>query len=174
MVRTAIGIGPIAPLIRAELRAVDPEVPVVDMMTMDTALARQTQGFAAIGTMFSVFAAIALILSAVGLYAVTAHSVVQRTQEIGIRMALGAEAKQVWLLFFRKLAIYLSVGLALGLAGSVGVGTLLRSLLFGIGPFDPVTLLSTAAVLVVVACIACFWPARTATRVDPMIALRYE
>ena len=174
MVRTAIGIGPIAPIIRDELRTVDPDIPIVDMMTMDASLQRQTQGFAAIGTLFAVFAIVALVLSAVGLYAVTAHSVVQRTQEIGIRMALGAQAKQVWWLFFRKLLIYLSVGLTLGLAGSIGVGQMLRSALFGIGPYDPVTLTATATVLVLVACIACLWPARAATRVDPMVALRYE
>lgn len=153
---------------------VDPDIPVVDIMTMDTALSLQRQGPIVIGTMFSVFAIVALLLSAVALYAVTSHSVAQRTPEIGIRMALGAQSRQVQWMFFSKLLLYLGVGFAIGFAGSIGVGWLMRSVLYGVGPFDPATLAATAIVLTLVAIAACYWPARHATRISPLIALRYE
>jgi putative ABC transport system permease protein len=124
--------------------------------------------------MFGIFAIIAIVLAAVGLYGVTAYSVAQRTQEIGIRMALGAERQQVWWLVLRRGLIQLAVGLVLGLAGAYGVGQLLQGLLVGTPPSDPVTLVAISAVLVTVAIMACIWPARRATRLDPVKALRYE
>jgi putative ABC transport system permease protein len=124
--------------------------------------------------MFAIFAVIALVLSAVGLYAVTAYSVTQRTQEIGVRMALGAQPQQVWWLIIRRGLMQLGVGLVIGLAGAVGVGKLLQSTLVQTSATDPVTLGSIVAVLTAVALAACFWPARGATRLDPVIALRYE
>jgi putative ABC transport system permease protein len=124
--------------------------------------------------MFAFFAFIALMLSAVGLYAVTAYSVTQRTQEIGVRMALGAQTSQVLWLFQRRILIQLAIGLVIGLAGAVGVGRLLRSVLVRTEPTDPVTLGSIATLLVLVALAAGLWPARRATRLDPVVALRNE
>jgi putative ABC transport system permease protein len=126
------------------------------------------------GSMFAAFAIIALVLSAVGLYAITAYGVTQRTQEIGVRMALGAEAPQVWWLIARRGLIHLAIGLVIGMPGALGVGRLLRSLLVQTAPYDPATLVGIAALLTAVAIAACYWPAQRATRLDPVVALRHE
>jgi ABC-type antimicrobial peptide transport system permease subunit len=117
-----------------------------------------------------------LVLSAVGLYAVTAYSVSQRTQEIGVRTALGADSPQVMWLFLRRAFIQLAIGLTLGIAGAFGVGKIFESsdLLIQVSGRDPITILSIAGLLTIVSLIACIWPARRATRLDPVIALRHE
>jgi putative ABC transport system permease protein len=160
--------------LRQEISAMDPDVPVTNIRTVDEILARNRWPQRTFGTMFLVFAVIAIVLAAVGLYSVTAYSVSQRTQEIGIRMALGAEGQQVRWLILRRGMIQLSIGLALGLAGALGVGRLLEGLLVGTGPTDVATLVAISLVLVMVAAMACFWPARRATRLDPVKALRYQ
>jgi predicted permease len=160
--------------LRQEVSAMDPDVPVTNIRTMDDILARNRWPQRTFGIMFLVFAVIAIVLAAVGLYSVTAYSVAQRTQEIGIRMALGAEGEQVRWLILRRGIIELSVGLVLGIAGALGTGRLLRGMLVGTGPADPATLISISLVLITVAMMACFWPARRATRLDPVKALRYE
>jgi ABC-type antimicrobial peptide transport system permease subunit len=141
---------------------------------MDEVLARNRWPQRTFGTMFLVFAIIAIVLAAVGLYSVTSYSVAQRTQEIGIRMALGAEGKQVRWLILRRGMVELAIGLCLGLAAAFGTGRLLQGMLVGTGPADPVTLASISFVLIAVALMACFWPARRATRLDPVKALRYQ
>ena len=126
---------------------------------------RQRWPFRVFGTMFAIFAFIALMLSAVGLYAVTAYSVSQRTQEIGVRMALGAQSAQVMWLFLRRAFFQLGIGLTLGLAGAFGVGRIFESanLLVQTNGRDPVTIGSIAMLLTVVSLAACVWPARRAT-----------
>jgi putative ABC transport system permease protein len=161
-------------LLRQEISAMDPEVPVTNIRTMDDILARNRWPQRTFGTMFVIFAIIAIVLAAIGLYSVTAYSVVQRTQEIGIRMALGAERKQVLWLILRRGIIQVAIGLTLGLAGALGVGRLLQGLLVGTGPADAATLALVSLVLMTVAMMACVWPARRATRLDPVKALRYE
>jgi putative ABC transport system permease protein len=161
-------------LVREEIRRLDPDMPVYGIRTVDDLLALQRWPFRVFGAMFAIFAMIALVLSAVGLYAVTAYSVTQRTQEIGVRMALGAQSRQVWWLIIRRGLVQLGVGLVIGLAGAVGVGKLLQSTLVQTSATDAVTLGSIVGVLTAVALAACFWPARRATRLDPVIALRYE
>jgi putative ABC transport system permease protein len=124
--------------------------------------------------MFGIFAVIALVLSAVGLYAVTAYSVSQRTQEIGVRMALGAQSQQVlWLVMGRAL-LQLAIGLPIGVAGAFAVGQLMQSVLAQTSGRDPLTIAGIAMVMCVVSLAACFWPARRATRLDPVAALRNE
>ena len=166
--------GQLTPLLRKEMVALDPDLPLNNIHTMDENLAQQRWFVRVFGTMFSVFAGIAIVLAAVGLFAVTAYSVTQRTQEIGVRMALGAHATQVSWLILRRGLIQLSIGLTFGLAGAFAVGRLLKSFLFQTGSADPVTLVSITLLLVGVAITACLWPAWQATRLDPVTALRYE
>ncbi len=161
-------------LLRQELSAMDPDVPVTNIRTMDEILVRNRWPQRVFGTMFLAFAVIAIVLAAVGLYSVTAYSVAQRTQEIGIRMALGADVDQVRWLVLRRGIAQLAVGLCLGLAGAIGTGRLLQGMLVGTEPADVLTLVTISSVLSGVAVMACFWPARRATRLDPVKALRYQ
>jgi predicted permease len=163
-------------VLREELSAVDPDLPLFNIRTMDESLARQRWPFRVFGTMFAVFAFLALMLSAVGLYAVTAYSVTQRTQEIGVRMALGAPSTHVMWLFLRRAVFHLSIGLTIGTGAAFGVGKIFESsdLLVRMSGRDPVTLVSIAALLAIVALTACLWPAHKATRLDPLVALRQE
>lgn len=164
------------PLLREEIRAVDADLPLFNIRTMDENLAQARWPFRIFGTMFAIFAFIALVLSAVGIYAVTAYSVTQRTPEIGVRMALGAQSTQVMSLFLRRAFFHLGVGLTLGIAGAFGVGTIFQStqLLVQTTAADPITIGSIAALLGAVALFACVWPARRATQLDPVLALRGE
>jgi putative ABC transport system permease protein len=161
-------------LAREEVRAIDPDLPLFGVLTMDQQLAQQRWPFRIFGSMFAIFALIALALSAVGLYAVTAYSVAQRTQEIGVRMALGAQAAQVVWLILRRSIVQMAIGLTLGIAGALGVSKLLSSVLFQTGSRDPVLLAGIVSLLIVVSTSACLWPARRATRLDPVNALRNE
>ncbi len=163
-----------AALARDEMRVVEPDIPLFQVQSMDELLAQRRWQFLVFGGMFAVFAGIALLLSAVGLYAVTAYSVTERTQEIGVRMALGAQPAQIAWLVLRRALIQLAIGLPIGLAGAFGVGQLLQVFLVQTSPRDPTTLVSISLILIVVAVFACLWPARRAARFDPMIALRYE
>ena len=130
--------------------------------------------FRVFGVMFAVFAIIALVLSSVGLYAVMAYSVTQRTSEIGLRMALGAQARQVEWMILRLGLIQLAMGLSVGLAGAMLVGSVMDSMLVGITPGDPMTFAAITTLLTIVSLAACLVPARRATQVDPLTALRAE
>jgi putative ABC transport system permease protein len=121
-----------------------------------------------------VFAGIALLLSAVGIYGVISYSVAQRTAEIGIRAALGADRGNLLTLILRQGILMIGAGLTLGLLGAVGLTRLLASLLFGIGVWDPLTILGVAGILLCVGLMACYIPALRATKVDAAVALRYE
>jgi predicted permease len=160
--------------IRETMRAVEPDVPLADIMSMDQRLAVQRWPFRIFGTLFGVFATIALILSAVGIYSITANSVAQRTREFGIRASLGAEPREISWLALRRILRYLLIALPIGFAGAYGVGRLLRSLLVQATPGDPLTLGSVVLLMVAVAVIASLLPARRAARIDPMVALRIE
>jgi putative ABC transport system permease protein len=122
----------------------------------------------------SVFAGAAVLLAAIGLYGVIAQSVSERRQEIGVRMALGATHDQILRLFLRHGLVVISLGIGAGIAGAVAAGKSLASLVFGVTVTDPVTLATVAALLTTVTLLACYIPARSATRLDPMRALRSE
>jgi putative ABC transport system permease protein len=164
----------LTPLLREEVRAIDSDVPLFAIQTMDQKLAQQRWPFRVFGAMFASFAMIALLLSAIGLYAVTSYSVTQRTLEIGVRMALGAQPVQVLWLFLRRSFLHLGLGLGIGIAGAFGVGKVLGSLLVRTSGRDPVTLITIVVLLAIVACAACLWPARRATLLDPLVALRFK
>ena len=164
------------PILREEVRAIDADLPLFGIRTLDANLAQARWPFRVFGTMFGLFALIALTLSAVGLYAVTAYSVSQRTQEIGIRMALGAQGNQVSWLFLRRSFVQLAIGLTLGVAGAFGVGQLFANtqLLVQNTGRDPITIGGIAILLAAVAIAASVLPARRATQLDPLIALRRD
>jgi predicted permease len=164
----------LVPAVRKAVQDVDPDQPVFGVQTMEQALAQNRWPYRVFGTLFTIFAVIALVLSAVGIYAVTAYSVTQRTQEIGVRMALGARASQVSWLILRQGLVQLAIGLTLGTAGALAAGPVLQTLLVQIKPTDPATLAAIGLVFTVVTVVACLIPARRATRLDPLTALRVE
>jgi putative ABC transport system permease protein len=166
MVRGRSDPAALAARLREEVRTLDPDMPLFNIRPLDEVFAEMRWASRTFGTMFVIFAAIALVLSAVGLYAVTAYSVTQRRQEIGVRMALGAEPRQITWLVLRRGLIQVAVGLVLGFAGAVGVGRLLQSLLYQTSPTDPVTLAGISLVLIFAAVTACLRPARLA--MDPL------
>jgi putative ABC transport system permease protein len=152
----------------------DAQLPVAKIMTMDQGLRDSIAQPRFRAMLLGLFAALALVLGAIGLYSVMAYSVTQRTNEIGIRMALGANSGDVMKMIIREGSSIVVLGLAVGLAGAFGLTRLLASLLFGVGVSDPLTFAGVSILLAIVAMLACYLPARRATKVDPMIALRAE
>jgi len=153
---------------------IDPEQPVSQARTLDTELSEMLAEPRLYAILLGTFAAIALVLAAVGIYGVMAYSVAQRTQEIGLRMALGAQMKDVMRLVLGKGMVLALLGVGIGLVGAFALTRLLTKLLFGVTPTDTVTFVAVSTVLIVVALCACYIPARRATKVDPLTALRYE
>jgi putative ABC transport system permease protein len=174
LVRSRVDPAVIRGAVRREVQAIDPDQPVFTVQTLQQMLAQQRWLFRVFGTVFAIFAIIALVLAAVGVYAVMAYSVTQRTQEIGVRMALGAEGRQVSWLILRRGLIQLIAGLTFGLLGAWGASRAVRPLLAQVTPTDPVTFIGISVLLSVVALAACLIPARRATRLDPLVALRLE
>jgi putative ABC transport system permease protein len=157
-----------------EVRSMDQELPVFGVKTMAEYIASSVAAPRFNTTLLSVFAAVALVLTVIGLYGVMSYSVAQRTNEIGIRMALGAQTRDVLKLIVNQGLRLVLIGLALGMAGALALTRLLSSLLFGVGTKDPATFVGIAALLALVALLACYVPAWRATKVDPLEALRYE
>jgi putative ABC transport system permease protein len=164
----------LAEAVRREIRAVDPEQPVANIRTMEDILDEEVSHRRVQTTLLGAFAALALVLASVGIYGVLSYAVAQRTQEIGLRMALGAQRRQVLRMVLRQGLRLAVVGAAIGIAAGLGLTRLMSSLLFGVGATDPVTFVAVPLALIAVAAVASGIPALRATRVDPMSALRYE
>jgi len=158
----------------AALKETDPYVPAYRVLSMDATIERSYWQQALYSKMFTGFAAIALVLAAVGVYGVISYSVSQRTREIGVRVALGAQRTNVLQLIVGHGALLAASGIVVGLAGALGVTRFLRSMLYGVSPFDPVSFVAVTAALSAIAFLASYLPARRAARVDPVEALRAE
>ncbi len=159
---------------KSAIQAVDKDQPVAWLTTLDQVLAGSVSSRRGLMFLLGVFAVIAVMLAAVGIYGVISHSVSQRTHEIGIRMALGARPMDVLKLVVRQGLALVVIGVGTGLAGAVVLTRVLSSLLFGVTATDAVTFVSVSLILTAVALLACYVPARRATKVDPMVALRHE
>jgi putative ABC transport system permease protein len=171
--RTRVPPGSLATAFRREVRALDSDLPIYGPFTLAERLERYWDS-RFYGGLFLIFAAIALLLASIGLYTVIAHSLSQRTQEIGIRMAIGATARDILKLVFVQGMIPLGIGLAIGLAASLAVNRVLESMLVQVSPSDPITLVVASAALIFSGALGCLIPARRAMRVDPVVALKHE
>jgi putative ABC transport system permease protein len=173
-VRTATNPGSMVAAVANQVKDIDPDQPVSDVRTMSEVINRSVWQPRLYAILFGVFAAVALILASVGIYGVMSYAVTQRRNEIGIRMALGAQRRDVVKLVIVQGMAPALIGVALGIGASFTVTRVLSSLLFGVSATDPMTFAAIPLLLVSVALLACYIPARRATRVDPMVALRYE
>jgi putative ABC transport system permease protein len=172
--RTTVEPSSLAGALRQQVWAIDKDQPVFDVKTMQEVRALSVSMYSFSSVSLAIFAGIALLLATGGIYGVMAFAVSQRTQEIGIRMALGARALDVLKLVVRhgmKLAL---LGIVIGLAGSWALTRFMKGLLFGVEATDLLTFSLVSACLLVAAFVACYLPARRATKVDPLVALRYE
>ncbi|HEV7797719.1 MAG TPA: ABC transporter permease [Pyrinomonadaceae bacterium] len=160
--------------VRSEIRSLDKAIPVYNVKTMNDVLAISVGPRRTPMLLLSTFAGVALLLAMIGIYGVTAYHVSQRTQEIGIRMALGAQMRDVMKLILKGGMALALIGIGLGLVGALALTRLMSSLLFGVKPTDMVTFAVVSLCLFVTALVACYLPARKATKVDPLVALRYE
>jgi predicted permease len=174
LVRSQLPPSSVMDAVRREVHAIDQDQPVFAIETLDQMLSDSRWPFRIFGTLLGIFALVALTMSAVGLYAVMAYSVTQQTQEIGVRMALGAGRRDVSWLVLKRGLVQLGLGLALGLAGAFALTGLLRQVLVQVTPTDPITFGFITTLLTVVSIAACLVPARRATRVDPLVALRTD
>jgi putative ABC transport system permease protein len=174
VIRTSSNPLSLAAALKSQIQMIDKDLPIDDAKTMQQLLAESSSGRRFNMLLLSVFAAVALVLAIVGIYGVMSYTVARRTHEIGIRVAVGAQPLDVFRMVIgqgMKLAI---IGVACGLAGAFGLTRLMTTMLFGVEPTDPATFVSIAVLLTGVTLVACYIPARRATKVDPLVALRYE
>ena len=164
----------LAGVVRREIRASDPGLPIFNLRTMEDLRQEGFWQFRLFGYMFSIFGAAALLLAGVGVYGVLSFSVSQRTQEMGVRIALGAQQSDVLGLVVRQGVTLAAIGVVLGLLGAFGITRVIRSLLYNVTPTDPLSFVGVAVFLAAIAVLASYLPARRATNVDPIIALRVD
>ncbi len=160
--------------IRQAVQSMDPNLPLFDVKTLAEHMRLSLFPARIAATVLGVFGVVALLLSAIGIYGITSYTVAQRTREIGIRMALGAQLSDVLKLMLTHAVILTTIGIAIGFAGAFLVTRLLNSVLYGVSATDPLTFGGISLLLVLVALVACYIPARKATKVDPLVALRTE
>ena len=172
VLKTALDPQSLVPQVRAAVRTIDPEQPIADIRTMDQWVAESLATRRASMTLLTLFGAVALVLSAIGIYGVLAFGVAQRVREFGIRQALGADRRSILSLVLTQGLRTAGVGLLLGVAGALALGRYLQTMLFGVTPHDAGVVAAVLVLLTLVAAAACYIPALRATRVDPMVALR--
>jgi ABC-type antimicrobial peptide transport system permease subunit len=160
--------------IRQVMRQLDPNIPMYNARTMEAQLDQSLLNDRLVATLSAAFGVLATLLAVIGLYGVMAFTVTRRTREIGVRMALGAVQGDVVWLVMREVLVLVGAGIVLGLAGAWGLGRLVSSQLYGVTANDPATIAGAAVLLAAVALVAGYVPARRATRVNPVLALRYE
>jgi len=173
-VQTTLPPATLTSAIREQVRSLDPDQPITSIKTIDQLLDRTLSEAKFSLLLFVLFAVVALLLAAIGIYGVMATGVTQRTHEIGLRMALGAQEGDVLRLVLGQGMTLVFIGIAAGLASAVALTRLMSTLLFGVSATDPTTLILIPGLLAAVAMLACYIPARRATKVDPLTALRYE
>jgi putative ABC transport system permease protein len=174
LVRTAGSPSPLVPVLRKEVQELDQDLPLFQAGSLQEWFERGRWHLRVFGTMFLIFAAIAMGMAAVGIYAVMAHATVRRTQEIGVRLALGAGVRSILALVLSRGLKQLGIGMVLGIAAALGVCQLMAGLLYQVSPRDPVTLGVVSGLLALAGVAACWLPARRASKLDPVKALRYE
>jgi ABC-type antimicrobial peptide transport system permease subunit len=174
MARTLVPPNSLGTAFRKEVAALDQDMPIYNLRSLEERLNINNWSQRIFGSLFGIFALIALVLASVGLYAVIAHSVSQRTQEIGLRMALGASSSTILQLVFSQGMTQVIIGLVIGIAAAIGLTRALESLLIQVTPADPLTLIAVGVVLTGAAMLGCLIPALRAMRVDPVVALRHE
>jgi len=174
VVRSRLGLSSIARTVRREVHDIDGAVPITKVQTMDDVMSGSQARPRFLTLLLSVFSGVAMLLASVGLYGVISYSVIQRTREFGIRMALGAQSQAVLGLVLGRGLLLATSGLLIGLVGALALTRLFSGFLFGISATDPATFAAVSLTLVAVAALASYLPARRATRVDPLIALKAE
>jgi ABC-type antimicrobial peptide transport system permease subunit len=173
-VKTTADMAVVAEQLRAQLKAIDPHLPLYNIKTLSTEIDESLVQERLVTWLSAAFGLLATLLTALGLYGVLTFSVARRTREIGIRVALGAQRRDVFRLIMIHGVVLVAVGVAVGLAASVAFSRLIGALLFGVTPNSVTTLAVVSLGLIAVALLACYIPARRATKVDPLVALRYE
>jgi putative ABC transport system permease protein len=160
--------------VKAAVAEVDPNTPAADMGTVEQTLDNQTRTLRIYMLLLGVFATVAALMAAMGIYGVVAYSVAARTREIGIRMALGSRPQAIIMMVFRQVAVTIAAGLGVGIVSAVALSRLLQSLLFEISATDAVTYGATSVLLLAISVAACIIPARRAAAIDPVLALKHE
>jgi putative ABC transport system permease protein len=174
VIRTSSNPSDVAAAVRRAVWDVDHDQPVTQVRTMEKVISESLWWERVSGLTLGIFAAISLLLAAVGIYGVFSYSVTQRTHEIGIRTALGATRGDILRMVVREGVLLTLAGVGAGILAALALTRLLASLLYGVRPRDPLTFIALSLLLAAVALVACYIPARRATKVDPMVALRYE
>ena len=172
VVRSPLPLETLAPQYRKAVQALDATLPIIRLRSMDDVVGDAIARPRFLTVLLAIFAGLAMALAAVGTYGILSYLVSERKQEIGIRMALGADRRGILKLVLGRGLLLSAIGLALGLAASFGLTRVMRTLLFNVTPTDPLTLVLVAGIMIVVATAACFVPAWRATRVDPLVVLR--